>query len=169
MPPVLALLPEYAGREDPVADLRAAAQAAVAWLLDDPAGGPVRVLAADAQAERIGAHLLGASAPDPARGGPRAGDPALVLVNGSSKRSERAPGHLDERAHAFDEVLGAALAAGDTAALAGLDRALATQLGTSGLDVLASLRELSVDEVVVDYADDPYGVSYWVVRWTCAS
>ena len=40
-PPVPALLPDYAGREDPVGPLRAALKQAVAWLGD----GPVRVVA----------------------------------------------------------------------------------------------------------------------------
>ena len=35
VPGVLALLPEYAGLEDPVAELRAACLAAVAWLGPD--------------------------------------------------------------------------------------------------------------------------------------
>ena len=55
VPGVLALLPEYAGLEDPVADLRAACERAVAWLGADgpsgaghgagPAGGAEHLLA----------------------------------------------------------------------------------------------------------------------------
>ncbi len=165
--PVLALLPEYAGREDPVAELRAAATSAVAWLVDGADG--VRIVAADVQAERVGTHLLESSAPHRVRARSQADDPVLVLANGSAKRTEKAPGHLDDRAVAFDDALGAALAAGDASALAGLDLTLAAELWASGIDGLASLGGLSVEEAVVDYADDPYGVAYWVVRWTCAS
>ncbi len=167
MPPVLALLPEYAAREDPVADLRAAAVSAVRWLVEGADG--VRILADDVQGGRVGTHLLESSATHRVRARSQADDPVLVMMNGSAKRTEKAPGHLDDRATEFDEVLGAALAGGDTGALAGIDRALATELWASGLDGLASLAHLSVEEAVVDYADDPYGVAYWVVRWTCAS
>ena len=91
------------------------------------------------------------------------------MANGSACRSERAPGHLDERAAAFDEELGAALAAGDTAALARLDLALGDELLASGLRGLAGLSGMRVAEATVDHADDPFGVMYWVVRWQCES
>ena len=52
VPGVLALLPEYAGIEDPVAELRAACLDAVGWL-----GADVTVLA-DAQGARVAEHLL---------------------------------------------------------------------------------------------------------------
>jgi len=124
VPGVLALRPEYASIDDPVADLRKAVDEAIAWL----------------------------------------GDGKLVVANGSAKRTEKAPGHFDERAEAFDEALGAALRAGD---LAGLDLSLADELwaDVAGLDALAGLR---ATDVQVDYDDAPYGVQYWVVRWQCA-
>ena len=50
VPGVLALLPEYASLTDPVAELRAACLAAVAWLVEE--GGPVTVVA-DAQGRRV--------------------------------------------------------------------------------------------------------------------
>ena len=124
VPGVLALRPEYASIDDPVADLRKAVDEATAWL----------------------------------------GDGKLVVANGSAKRTEKAPGHVDERAEAFDEALGAALRAGD---LAGLDLSLADELwaDVAGLDALAGLR---ATDVQVDYNDAPYGVQFWVVRWQCA-
>ncbi len=167
VPPVPALLPEYAGRVDPVADLRAAATSAVAWLVEGAHG--VRIVADGIQAERIGRHLLDTADPSRIGAGSQADDPVLVLANGSARRTEKAPGHLDDRAAAFDDALGVALAAGDTDALAALDRTLATELWASGTDGLRALGGLVVEEAVVDYADDPYGVAYWVVRWTCAS
>ena len=55
VPGVLAFLPEYAGLEDPVADVRAASVAAAAWVAE---AGPV-TLVADEQGSRVGRHLLG--------------------------------------------------------------------------------------------------------------
>lgn len=167
VPPVPALLPEHAGRVDPVADLRAAAGAAVAWLCEQADG--VRIVAADGLAERVARHLLGSSTPHRAGTRARADDAVLVMANGSARRSEKAPGHLDERAHAFDEALGAALARGDVTALAGIDPVLAAELWATGTEAFAALGGLVVEESQVDYDDDPFGVAYWVVRWTCAS
>ena len=109
VPGVLALLPEYAGIEDPVAELRAACLGAVRWL-----GGEVTVFA-DPQGERVAEHLLeGAGVSRLASLAPRPPAPraCLVVGNGSARRTEKAPGHLDERAEAFDAELGARLRAG---------------------------------------------------------
>jgi hypothetical protein len=150
VPGVLALLPEYAGLEDPVAELRAAALAAVGWL-----GREVTVLA-DGQGARVASHLLGATE--------RSGTDAsyLVVGNGSAMRTEKAPGHFDERAAAFDTALGASLRSGHPA----VDVALARELWAS-VDAIVELAELDdLGEAQVDYDDAPYGVQYWVVRWT---
>ncbi|RZI80459.1 MAG: hypothetical protein EOO67_19445, partial [Microbacterium sp.] len=56
VPSTLALLPEYASLDDPVADLRKVVDEAVAWLL---AEGPAAVRGATPAAKRIGAELLG--------------------------------------------------------------------------------------------------------------
>lgn len=157
VPPVPALLPSYASLDDPVAPLRAACREAVAWLVAD---GPVEVRAVDDLGRRVGDVLLG----DAARG---AGG-LLVVANGSACRSEKAPGHLDERAHDFDAAVLAALAAGDADALGGIDLALADDLLATGAPVLRGLAGTTVLEASVDHADDPYGVAYWVVRWECA-
>ena len=69
VPGVLALLPEYAGIEDPVAELRAAALDAVAWL------GPEVAVLADAQGARVAAYLLEAT--------DRGGDESSYLVVGN--------------------------------------------------------------------------------------
>ena len=150
VPGVLALLPEYVGIEDPVAELRAAALDAVAWL-----GREVTVLA-DAQGARVAAYLLGAT--------DRGDDEAsyLVVGNGSAKRTEKAPGHLDERAAAFDAALGASLRAGAPV----VDLGLARELWAS-VDAIVELGELDEDlgDAQVDYDDAPYGVQYWVMRF----
>lgn len=151
MPGVLALLPEYAGLSDPVLDLRLACLDAVSWL-----GSDVVVLG-DPQGQRVAAHLLRATE--------RTGhEPSyLVVGNGSARRSEKAPGHLDERSFAFDESLRAALASSDT----GWPH---FELGRGLLASLDGIRDLfgllpAGTEAQVDYDDDPYGVQYWVMRW----
>ncbi|WP_114424529.1 hypothetical protein [Nocardioides houyundeii] len=161
VPPVPALLPEHASLTDPVADLRAACLAAVAQL-----GSTVEVLAEDDLGRRVGEWLLAAR--DAADG---EGPDLLVLANGSARRSEKAPGHLDERAADFDAELGDLLARGDVAGLARLDLDLARELLATGVEGLAALaaRGLTVETATVEHDGDPFGVKYWVVRWTCAS
>ncbi|MCW2784155.1 MAG: hypothetical protein JWP74_672 [Marmoricola sp.] len=158
VPSTLALLPEYASIEDPVADLRKAVEGAVAWLVE---AAPAAVRGAGPAAKRIGAELLG-----DARG---SGPGLLVVANGSATRTEKAPGHLDDRAVGFDAAIGQALARGDLAALAGLDRALAAQLWAPDVPTLAGLGGFEVTSTQVDYDDAPYGVQYWVVRYECVS
>jgi hypothetical protein len=161
VPATLALLPEYSSIDDPVADLRTAATRAVAWLLED---GPARVAGGSPVAERVGAHLLGA-------GRAATGGGLLVIANGSATRTEKAPGHFDERAETFDKSLGQALRTGDSAALAHVDEALAQELwaDVGAFRSLGSDIDLAGAEVHVDYDDAPYGVQYWVVRWQCGS
>jgi hypothetical protein len=93
-----------------------------------------------------------------------------VVANGSAKRTEKAPGHFDDQAEAFDAALGRALRAGDSAALAGIDESLAQQLwaDVDALRFLGSEVDLAGADVQVDYDAAPYGVQYWVVRWLCA-
>ena len=167
-PPVPALLPSYASVVDPVAELRAACRSAVAWLTET---GPAQVVAADGLGLRVGRELLGAGSryARSSLGGYSTSEPLLVMANGSARRSEKAPGHLDERSAGFDEVVERALAQGDAAALGGLDLALADDLLTAGVPLLRDLADLSVAEASLDYADDPFGVRYWVVRWRCES
>ena len=168
VPGVLALLPEYAGLVDPVPELRAACLAAVAWL----AGcGPVVVIA-DAQGERVARALLEAAGGGVSTGSTGVGHPAyLVVANGSARRTEKAPGHLDERAASFDGALEKALRGPDPQALANLDVALGDELLAGNVVGFRTLGDLlsSGYEVSVDYADDPFGVQYWVMRWQCAS
>jgi len=153
VPGTLALLPQYASLEDPVADLRAACLEAVGWL-----GAEVTVLA-DPQGARVAAHLLASTT--------RVGEEPsyLVVGNGSACRTEKAPGHLDERAAAFDAGLGRRLKDGPSDSLADIDLELAHELWASveGIVELAKIPDLAL--VQVDYDEDPFGVQYWVVRW----
>jgi hypothetical protein len=148
VPGVLALLPEYAGQLDPVAELRAAALDAVSSL-----GTDVTVLGEP----RVAAYLLRATS--------REGDEPsyLVVGNGSAKRTEKAPGHLDERATAFDTALGESLWRGRPE----VDVELAHELwaDVAGIVAMAELGDLG--EAQVDHVGDPYGVQYWVMRWSC--
>jgi hypothetical protein len=150
VPGVLALLPEYAGLEDPVAELRAACLEAAAWL-----GQEITVLADD-QGVRVAEYLLDRT--DHTHDEPS----YLVVGNGSACRTEKAPGHLDERSHGFDAALGASLRAGRPE----VDLELARELW-AGVDAIARMGELGeLGPAQVDYDDDPYGVQYWVMRWT---
>jgi hypothetical protein len=87
----------------------------------------------------------------------------LVVGNGSARRSERAPGYLDERSLAFDDDLRAALTSSDVGRL---DLGLGESLLAS-LDGIRRLPEVLDPDarVQVDYDDDPFGVQYWVMRW----
>jgi hypothetical protein len=157
VPSTLALLPEYASVVDPIPELREAVLDAVAWLLED---GPACIAKASPAAYRIGAHLLGDLHAD--------GPGLLVVANGSATRTEKAPGHFDDRAEAFDAAIGKALADGNPAALAHIDLDLADELwALPDADVLRTLadRVPPAASVQVDYDDAPYGVQYWVVRW----
>jgi len=146
VPGVPALLPAYASLEDPVADLRAACLAVVAEL-----GPRVRVVASGASGARVGAALVAAAGGAVVEDGETG---VLVVGNGSAKRSEKAPGHLDERAAAFDAAL--------RTSFAGIDLALAEELWADA----ACLGELPpLAEADVRYDAAPYGVQYWVALW----
>ena len=166
VPGTLALLPEYSSIEDPVAELRTACQNAVAWLVQT---GPVMILA-DAQGRRIGEHLVreaGGSTrvPDSPYDLRESDATVLAVGNGSACRTEKSPGHFDERAAAFDAGLARCLRDGRSDALAAIDRELARELWASVDPIIEMARVPDISLVQVDYDDDPYGVQYWVVRW----
>ncbi|MEQ6901042.1 hypothetical protein [Nocardioides sp. YIM 152588] len=178
VPGVLALLPEYASIEDPVAELRAAALSAVGGL-----GPRVLVVASEAtggSGRRVGEALVaavgaavvagagaGSCAPDPAMPGSQAHDPAqgatgvLVIGNGSATRTEKAPGHLDERAESFDDAVRAALASLD---FTGVDASLAAELWAD-VEAMRVLPEVVSGPGEICYRDAPFGVAYCVARW----
>ncbi len=151
MPGVLALLPSYRSLEDPVADLREACLFAVGRL-----GPRVRVVASAAtggSGARVGAALVaavGASVVESEETG------VLVVGNGSATRTEKAPGHLDERAGAFDDAL--------RLSFDGIDPVLAEELWADTA-CLAGLPPLSLPTAEVLYDDAPFGVQYWVAVW----
>ncbi|WP_341228897.1 hypothetical protein [Nocardioides salarius] len=196
VPGVLALLPAYAGRVDPVAELRATCVAAVEWLGEDVTvvADPQGLRVAEALGVSLGlgdARRRGSSLLDQ-RGGGRDGGfetvasatsstnvgatfstnvgapSVLVVANGSARRSEKAPGHLDERAAAYDSELEKALRVGDVGALRALDPGLAEEMMVGNVAGFARLGELLSPGLApeVDYADDLFGVQYWVMRWS---
>jgi hypothetical protein len=170
VPSTLALLPEYAGIEEAIPELRAACGDAVGWLVDN-APEAVSVLTAESAGLRIGGQLLAEAGFEGllAAAIPAAG--VLVVANGSATRTEKAPGHLDPRAQEFDADLEAALRSGDSEALRALDESLGRELWCHGVPAFQTLGQLWLSDVEaeVNYADDPYGVQYWVVRWACVS
>ena len=189
VPGLPALLPSYASLVDPIPELRAACQAAVSWLVDgassvtvlgdppspgDVARGVGVPLAARIAAALLAGHGVVVSTSSTGGGSTGGGGPERILVvaNGSACRGEKAPGHLDERSFGFDEALGAALAAGDVAALRDLDAGLGTELLAAGIPALQGLLEQAPQTEVlstIDWAGDPFGVQYWVVRWQSGS
>jgi hypothetical protein len=178
VPAPLGLLPEYAGLSDPLGDVRTAATEAVRWLLEEDPASVVVLAPPEGAGLRVAQALLSAAGSRAQIVSPQhLGDaPVLVVGDGSARRGEKAPGHIDDRARPYDAAIGASLESGDLRSLADLDVALGAELMAGGAPALQALGRLAADgrlggtsPGVVDYAGDPFGVQYWVVRWTCAS
>ena len=153
VPGVRALLPRHASLDDPVAELRASCVEAVRAL-----GSRVRVVASSPGSAEVGAAVVMAAGADLVDAGETG---VLVVGNGSAMRAEKAPGFLDERAEAFDDVLRTGLLAGDPRPDAGLAEEL-----WADVEALAELRGLVGGEPRVLYDDAPFGVQYWVMAWS---
>lgn len=136
-----------------------------ALLLDNAGYAGPRLLQAVGDSEPAPACLrLGAAL---AAVAPRVG--LLVVGDGSARRGPSAPGHLDERAAPFDAEVARAISAGDMAALAAIDPALARELmatGRAAWQVLAGALspppQAGPPSAEILYADDPFGVAYLV-------
>jgi len=99
----------------------------------------------------------------------------LALGDGSARRGDKAPGYLDDRAFAFDDATGRALAEGDADALIQMDATLAEELMVSGRAAFAVMatavhqtvvhKEGSKPRSTILYQDDPWGVMYYVATW----
>lgn len=190
VPSAPALLATYASLTDPIAEMRAAAVDAVGWLTGQ---GVSRVVVLGAAADpgnvargvpeplslRIARSLLAevgfageiVEATQPGTLPDVSAAEVLVVADGSARRGEKAPGHLDERAFAFDKTIGAALADADLGALRELDEELGAQLLAGGVPALRALGRAVTGPFAgeVAWAGDPYGVQCWVVRWQCVS
>jgi hypothetical protein len=189
LPSPRALLPGLS-EVDPVPELRAAITAALGKLFAD---GPDRIVVVAAPVSelnrsrgvteplghRIARHLLGErefdaqialpyEAASLVEHGDSRSTAVIVMADGSASRGEKAPGHLHPDAIAFDDAIERALRAGDVDVLAAIDPDQAHELwcgGAPGFHVLAEIargRQIAVD---MTYAEAPYGVAWWVVRW----
>jgi aromatic ring-opening dioxygenase LigB subunit len=90
----------------------------------------------------------------------------LIMGDGSARRTEKAPGYLDERALPFDLAVARALETADREALLALDPELAAELmvaGRAAWQVLAGAQGTEGAELL--YHDAPYGVAYLVASW----
>lgn len=161
------------GAGPPAADLdESAGGTLAAFGVDAPAGGSGRQLPLSLT---IGAWLLDRAGWT----GPRTystgtpdieGDDVVVLAmaDGTTRRSVKAPGFLDERAEPFDRAIAKALADGDPEGLAALDADLAAELGATGVPTLHTLAQLTkgADATAhVRFDDAPFGVGYVVADW----
>ncbi|MGL5817759.1 MAG: hypothetical protein ACRCYR_09375 [Phycicoccus sp.] len=88
--------------------------------------------AASATATAGAASAIATGAGPSPRGVGTASSALVVVADGSARRGEKAPGHLDERAFAFDDALVAALGGADPAALLALDATRAADLLADG-------------------------------------
>jgi len=137
-------------------------------------------LRAEAGADRVRVRLVepGLSTPDCRRVGADLADDLagpqpvglLILGDGSTRHTERAPGRPDDRAGDFDAAVAHALATADPAALLALDVDLATELGAMGRAAWQVLAGVAVavggrwtGELL--YSDQPFGVAYHVAVW----
>lgn len=92
----------------------------------------------------------------------------LVLGDSTARLDAKAPGYLDERAAGFDDVVAAALAAGDGDALDGLDADLGADLLAAGVPAWRAAGALLAGtpfDARVDFRGAPYGVGYFVATW----
>ncbi len=93
----------------------------------------------------------------------------LVMGDGSSCRTVKAPGYFDERAEGFDAAVSRALGAADLPALTALDAGLAAALqasGRSSWQVLAGAAEGAGLTGRLLREEAPYGVGYFVAAWS---
>jgi hypothetical protein len=96
------------------------------------------------------------------------GDGLLVMGDGSARRTEKAPGWLDDRAAGFDETVAKALASGSPEQLRRIDQELGLDLLAAGAPAWRAAGELLAGTAwdgAVSYDDAPYGVGYFVAAW----
>ncbi len=96
----------------------------------------------------------------------------LVMADGTARRDVGAPGYLDDRAEAYDAVIGQALRHGDAATLSELDVELGDELlaaGARALVVLGGMTKGATITARMRYDGAPFGVAYWVAEWAIDS
>ncbi|MCW2545904.1 MAG: hypothetical protein JWN96_364 [Mycobacterium sp.] len=97
-------------------------------------------------------------------------DGLLVMGDGSARRTEKAPGWLDERAAGYDAGVVTALGSGEPTQLK-QDLALGSDLLAAGAPAWSAAAQLLAGQTwsaEVSYDDAPYGVGYFVATWTPA-
>lgn len=95
----------------------------------------------------------------------------LAMGDGSARRTEKAPGHLDPAAGGFDATVSAALAAGDASALAALEEAEGDRLLAAGTSTWRAVGAAFTGVPVAArllYDAAPFGVGYLVADWGLA-
>ncbi|ACZ85208.1 hypothetical protein [Streptosporangium roseum] len=103
-----------------------------------------------------------------ALGGQLAGVPGrvamLVMADGSACLTEKSPGYLDPQARPYNHAIVEALGRAEVPALDPREAAELWVAGRAALQVLAGAGGSLNGEVLYD--DAPYGVGYFVARWT---
>lgn len=96
----------------------------------------------------------------------------LAAADGSARRGEKAPGHIDQRAIDLDADIGRALATADTAALLALDPTACRDLLIAGRAAWQVMAQACTGQRWTPgslYQHDPFGVAYWVITWSPAA
>lgn len=91
----------------------------------------------------------------------------LVVADGATTLTAKAPGSFDPRSQSVQRVIDDALATGDRDALAALDPALCREVGVAGRaawQVLGGVFD-DVPRAEVEYSGAPFGVGYHVGMW----
>jgi hypothetical protein len=88
----------------------------------------------------------------------------LVMADGSACLTEKSPGYLDPRAKPYNGVIVEALARAEVPALDPGEAAELWVAGRAALQVLGGCESALRGEILYDEA--PYGVGYFVARWT---
>jgi hypothetical protein len=92
----------------------------------------------------------------------------LVVADGSASRTEKAPASMHPDAGAFDRAVADALAAGDPALLAAIDRDRAAAVSSAGWPawhVAACAAAGSAYDAELHADEAPYGVGYLAASW----
>lgn len=161
------------GRGDPVLPLSLTIGR---WLLEGPYGPAPGGSAADRlPALRFEAVSFDAPPDECAALGRRLAGSArrvalLVMGDGSARLTEKAPGYVHPDAVPYDRALAEALASGDAGRLLALDPVRARELWVAGRAAFQVLAGAAGEEpppaAELLYDDAPYGVGYFVARWT---
>lgn len=98
----------------------------------------------------------------------------IVMGDGSAKRTEKAPGYIDDRATAFDDQVQQIFEQGNLAELAELDQELGKELWVAGIEPWNSVGKWAAStganwQPQDFHFEDPYGVAYFVASFKIAS